>query len=188
MITRDQALELLHSNMQNANLRRHCYAVEAVMRALALKFGEDEEKWGVVGLLHDSDYEITKETPAEHTIVTHKWLMDMGETDEEILSAILSHNYAHTGKNEPKSKMEWSLYSCDELTGLIVACALVKPDKKLSSVTLETVLNKWNTKSFAGGVDRKQIEMCEEKLGISLNDFISISLKAMQEIAPDLGL
>jgi putative nucleotidyltransferase with HDIG domain len=188
MITREQALKLLHDNMQNNNLRRHCYAVEATMKALAEHLNEDSEKWAIVGLLHDSDYEKTKETPKEHTLITHKWLTDMGETDEEILLAILSHNFAHTGQNAPKNKLEWSLYCCDELTGLIVACALVKPDKKLSSVTVDTVLNKWNAKSFAAGVDRKQIEMCEEKLGIKLNDFIGITLKAMQTIAPEIGL
>jgi len=188
MISRERALELLHNKMQSTNLRRHCYAVEVVMKALAKHFKEDDDKWAVVGLLHDSDYEITKDNPKEHTLMTYNWLKEIGEDDEEILSAILSHNYAHTGNNEPKNKLEWSLYTCDELTGLIVACALVKPDKKLSSVTVNTVINKWNEKSFAAGVDRKQIELCEDKLGIKLNDFVGIALKAMQEIAPELGL
>ncbi|MEJ2347815.1 MAG: HDIG domain-containing protein [Patescibacteria group bacterium] len=187
-MTREQALELLHKNMQNQNLRRHCYAVGAVMKALANRFKADVEKWGIVGLLHDGDYEKTKETPEKHTILMAEWLKEMGETDEEILSAILSHNYAHTGKNPPKNKLEWSLYCCDELTGFIVAVALVRPDKKLASVTVDSILKKWNQKSFAGGVKREQIEECQTRLGIPLEDFIQIALTAMQAISEDLGL
>src|SRR4030042_4226878 len=120
MISREKALEILHQNMQNQNLRRHCYAVEAVMRALARKLKTqnlklkteekiDEDKWGIVGLLHDGDYEKTKEKPEEHTLLMYQWLKDVGETDPEILEAILSHNYEHTGKNQPKNNLEWSL-------------------------------------------------------------------------------
>lgn len=188
MISREQALKLLHDNMQSANLRRHCYAVEAIMKALARHFEEDEEKWGIVGLLHDGDYEKTKETPQKHTLLMAEWLEKKGEKDPEILSAILSHNYAHTGQNAPKNKMEWSLYCCDELAGFIVAVALVRPDKKLSSVSVESILKKWDEKSFAAGVKRGQIEECKARLGISLNDFIPIALKAMQGISRELGL
>ncbi len=188
MITREKALEILHTNMQNQNLRRHCYAVEAVMRALARKFGEDEEKWGLVGLLHDSDYEKTKENPEKHTLLAVEWLKETGEKDPEIISAILSHNFEHTGKNQPKNNLEWSLYCCDELTGFIVAVALVMPDKKLSSVSVESVLKKFPQKAFAAGVKREQIKMCEEKLGISLEEFVKISLTAMQGISEELGL
>lgn len=188
---RQQALDLLHSKMQNTNLRRHCYAVGAVMLALANEFKLPTDKqqiWEIVGLLHDGDYEETKETPEKHTLLMHDWLTKKGVKDKEILEAILSHNYSHTGQNPPKNKLEWSLYCCDELTGLIVAVTLVKPDKKLSSVTVDSVMNKWNAKSFAAGVDRKQIEMCEEKLGIPLKEFIGIALLSMQSIATDLGL
>ena len=188
MITREKALEILHANMQNQNLRRHCYAVEAVMRALARKFGEDEEKWGLVGLVHDSDYEKTKENPDKHALLAVEWLKNAGETDPEIVSAILSHNFEHTGKNEPKNKLEWSLYCCDELTGFIVAVALVMPDKKLSSVSVESVVKKFPQKAFAAAVKREQIKMCEEKLGISLEEFVKISLTAMQGISEELGL
>lgn len=196
MITREQALKLLHENMQSQNLRRHCYAVEAVMRALARYFKEDDpafakataDKWGIVGLLHDGDYEKTKETPEKHTILMAQWLKDMGENNPEIQSAILSHNFSHTGENSPKNNLEWSLYCCDELTGLVVAVALVRPDRKLSSVTIESIMNKWNQKSFAAGVKREQIEKCEEKLGIDLEKFIAISLSAMREIHQELGL
>ena len=188
MISREKALEILQQNMQNQNLRRHCYAVEAVMRALARKFGEDEEKWGLVGLVHDSDYEKTKENPDKHALLAVEWLKNAGETDPEIVSAILSHNFEHTGKNEPKNKLEWSLYCCDELTGFIVAVALVMPDKKLSSVSVESVVKKFPQKAFAAAVKREQIKMCEEKLGISLEEFVKICLEAMQGIAEQLEL
>ena len=188
MISREQALKLLHANMQSINLRRHCYAVEAVMRALAMRFEEDEEKWGVIGLLHDGDYEKTQDTPEKHTLLMAEWLKAAGEADEEFLSAILSHNYAHTGENPPKNRLEWSLYCCDELTGFIVAVALVRPDKKLASVTTDSVLKKWDQRAFAAGVKREQIEECEPRLGIPLREFVEMALVAMQRISKDLGL
>jgi putative nucleotidyltransferase with HDIG domain len=187
-MTKSDAIKLLHSKMQSQNLRRHCYAVAAVMKALAKHFNEYEPKWELVGLLHDGDYEETKDTPEKHTVLMAQWLKEKGETDKEILDAILSHNYSHTGQNPPKNNLEWSLYCCDELTGLIVAVTLVRPEKKLSVVTVENILSKWKQKSFAAGVKREQIEMCEEKLGIKLNDFIEIALKAMQNTSKDLGL
>lgn len=186
-MTREEALQILHANMQNQNLRRHCYAVEAVMRTLAERLGGDKEKWGIVGLLHDGDYEKTKDTADKHTLLMHEWLKEKG-TDQEILNAILSHNYAHTSNNPPASKMEWSLYCCDELAGFIIAVTLVRPEKKLSAVTVENVLSKWNKKEFAAGVNRKQIEECQARLGIPLKEFITIALEAMQGIANDLGL
>jgi predicted hydrolase (HD superfamily) len=196
MITREQALKLLHDNMGSPNLRRHCYAVESVMQALAKYFKDDVEEWGIVGLLHDGDYEKTKESPEKHTLLMSEWLKGIGENDPEIHSAILSHNYAHlteadignSGAKMPKNRMEWSLYCCDELTGLIVAVALVKPDKRLSSVTVDSIMKKWDEKSFAAGVKREQIEKCEEKLNIPLREFVQIALEAMQGIAPELGL
>lgn len=197
MLTRDQALELLHSHMKNENLRRHCYSVEVVMKALAKHFSTkggsasgrqtDEEKWGIVGLLHDGDYEECKNNPSKHTLLMAEWLKEMGETDKELLSAILSHNFSHTGQNAPQNNLEWSLYCCDELTGLIVAVALVK-GKLLNNVSVESILKKFPEKNFAAGVDREQIGKCEEKLGIKLPDFISIALTAMQSISKELGL
>jgi putative nucleotidyltransferase with HDIG domain len=188
MISREKALKILQQNMENQNLRRHCYAVEAVMRALAKKLGGDEEKWGIVGLLHDGDYEKTKNEPKQHTLLMSQWLGEAGETDEEILKAILSHNAEMTGKNKPNTKMEWSLSCCDELTGLIVATALMMPDKKLATVKVGSVLKKMKDKSFAAAVDREQIKMCEEKLGLFLEEFVKISLEAMQAISKELGL
>ena len=187
-MNKEEAKDLLHKNMQNQNLRRHCYAVGAAMKALAKHFGEDEDKWEVVGLLHDGDYEKTKDSPEKHTLMMSEWLKEEGVEDKETLDAILSHNYAHTGENPPKNKLEWSLYCCDDLTGLIVAVTLVRPDKKLTSVNVDSVMNKWNQKSFAAGVHREQIEVCEDRWDIPLKDFIGITLSAMQDISAELGL
>lgn len=187
MIIRQKAWELLQSHMQNQNLIRHCMSVEIVMRALARHFHADEEKWGIVGLLHDGDYEMCKETPEKHTILMADWLKELGETDVELLDAILSHNFAHTGQNPPKNNLEWSLYCCDELTGFIVAVALVK-GKLLSNVEVKSILKRFPEKKFAAGVHREQIQMCEEKLGIKIEDFIQIALSAMQGIHTELGL
>jgi len=187
MITRDKALELLHGKMQSVNLRKHCYGVEAVMRALADHFKEDGEKWGIVGLLHDGDYEFTKEDPGNHAKLMSGWVKELGETDGELLTGIESHGWFHEGKL-PKTRMQWALYCCDELTGLIVAVTLIRPTKKLKDVTVENILDKWSQKSFAAGVDRSQIEKCDKELGIPLNEFIKIALTAMQGISEELGL
>lgn len=160
------------------------------MRALAKRFGADEEKWGIAGLLHDADYEITKddEPKKNHTKKTLKWLKDL-DAHSDVEDAVASHAWGYVdGAPQPKTDMQWALYCCDELTGLIVAVALVKPDKKLASVSVDSVMKKWNSKSFAAGVDRKQIEKCEERLDIPLREFVEISLKAMQGISKDLGL
>ncbi len=188
MITRQKAIEILNTHLKNKNLFRHCLAVEAAMRALAKYFNEDEEKWGLVGLLHDGDWEKTKDTPHHHTLKMVEWLKEAGEDDQEIIEAILSHNYSHTQNNPPKNKMEWALYTVDELTGLIIATALVMPDKKLNSVGVESVLKKFPSKSFAAGVNREKIKLCQEKLGIELNRFIEIVLSAMKNITQELGL
>lgn len=188
MITRDQALKLLHDNIQAINLRRHCYAVEAVMRALAGRLGGDSGLWGIVGLVHDADYELTKNNPNEHTRLVAKWLSDL-QAGDEIINAVLAHGWGYVeGNAEPKSKMEWALYCCDELTGFIVAVALVRPERRLSSVTVDSIMKKWNEKSFASGVTREQIEVCQQKLEIPIQEFISIALSAMQAKASDLGL
>jgi len=186
---RDQALELLHKHMKNENLRRHCYAVEAVMGSLAKRFADDEEKWRIVGLLHDADYEETKDDPKnKHTKEVIKWLEKI-DAESDIKEAIISHAWGYVeGVPEPREKMGWALYCCDELTGLIVAVTLVKPDKKLASVTTDSVLKKWNSPSFAAGVDRKQIEKCTPRLGIPLREFIEIALSALQGISEELGL
>lgn len=187
MITIDQAKELLHNHMQSVNLRRHCYAVAAVMKALAEKLKGDVAKWEIVGLLHDGDYESTKTDPGNHAKLMANWVRETGETDQELLEGIESHGWFHQGKL-PETQMQWALYCCDELTGLITAVTLVRPEKQLSAVTVESVLKKWNQKAFAAGVNRDQIALCQEKLGIPLNEFISLALTAMQNIHEELGL
>src|SRR5260221_6477917 len=178
-MTREEALKLLYENMQSPNLRRHCLSVEAVMRALARKFKEDEESWGIAGLLHDADYELTKENRKEHTKKVLEWLANF-DTGDDIKDAILAHGWGYVeGNPEPKTKMEWSLYCCDELTGFIVAVALTRPSKQLADVTIESIKKKWKEKSFAGGVDRTQVANCEDHLDIPLEDFMQLALTAM---------
>jgi putative nucleotidyltransferase with HDIG domain len=195
-MNRAAALKLLHDNMQNQNLRRHCYAVEAVMGALydRLEDGEkkdrEREMWKIAGLLHDADYEMTKdnEPKTNHTKHILEW-PKKADAETDIYDAIAAHAWGYVdGAPMPKTKMQWSLYTCDELTGLIVAVALVKPEKKLASVTVDSVLKKWNSQSFAAGVDRKQIKECETRLGIPLREFIEIAISAMQSIHDELGL
>lgn len=182
---REEAYSLVTSWTSNKNLVKHMLAVEAAMAGLAKHFKEDEDLWKVIGLIHDADYE---KYPDKHPLVLIEELKERGESDE-IISAIETHAWKYNGfTKEPKTKLEWSLYCCDELTGLIVAVTLIRPEKKLSAVTVENVLSKWEKKDFAKGVDRKNIELCEEKLGIKLSDFIQIVLKSMQSIATELGL
>lgn len=186
-MTRDQALEILNQKIQNENLRRHCLAVGVVMKSLAHYFDEEESKWEIVGLMHDADYEVTKDQPEEHTMMAAQWLEGM-KADPEIIQAVRSHNFSHTGANSPQNKMEWALYGCDELTGLIVATALVMPDRKLSSVKVESILKKMKDKSFARNIKREQIEEGSLQLAIELENLVEISLRAMQGIASELGL
>ena len=192
-MTRDQALDLLHKNMQNQNLRRHCYAVEVVMRALAERLGQKESKdeWGIAGLLHDADWEQTQNEPQKHTKLITAWIdsIEPEEDSEDLKNTIISHAWGYVeGNPEPTTQKGWALYCCDELTGLIVATTLVKPDKKLSSVTVDSVMKKWGEPSFARGVNRSQIKECEGRLQIPLHEFIEIALTSMQSIAPELGL
>ncbi len=199
MITREKALEIVNAHIANKNLVKHCLAVEATMKGLhgylsrrdnprVVPTEEEQNRWQITGLMHDADWEETRGDFNLHTKKTIEWLQAAGETDEEIIQAILAHNYNHNQSNPPKTPLEWSLYICDELTGLITACALILPEKKLASVTVESVLKKFPQKKFAAGVHREQIELCEEKLGIKLDEFVKIVLESMQKIAPDLGL
>ena len=185
MITKEKALMILKENISNQNLRKHHYGVAAAMKGLALELGGDPDKWEIVGLLHDADYEKTKDRMDLHTIVLGEELKKEG-VEEEIIRAIQSHNYENTGLM-PESDMEYALLSCDDLTGLIVAVALVHPEK-LAGVSVESVRKKFGSKSFAAGADREKIIRCEENLGIPLDKFIDIVLKAMQKEADLLGL
>ncbi|RJR28417.1 phosphohydrolase [Candidatus Microgenomates bacterium] len=200
MLTRDQAIDLLHAHMQNQNLRRHCYAVGFVMRSLAEYFQEDPDEWEVLGIIHDLDWEETKNTPTEHTKKTLAYLAEKNITEGTLVHALQSHNRKLTHLAELEGDMEWSLECCDELTGFIVAVALVRPDApssaaldgqvrtKLQMVTVDSILKKWKNKEFAKAVDRKQIEQCEKELGIGLEQFMAIALLAMQTHHEDLGL
>ena len=184
-MTRDNALSLLKQHVKNQNLIKHMIAAEAIMKVLAKKFGEDEEKWGLAGLLHDIDWEETQNTPHLHTIKSKEYLTVSG-VDPEVVQAIYVHNHVHG--LEPGTLLEKALYTAEELTGLIVACALVQPDRKLSSVKPESVLKKLKQLSFAAGVNREIILKAENMLGISLPELILLELKAMQEISDELGL
>ena len=197
-MNKEKALELLHTNMQNVNLRRHCYAVGFALAGVYKYLKENNWKndspdsgeiWEVLGILHDSDYEKTKEDWTKHTILTQDWLKKAGLSDNDpLFLAVRSHNNKITKQREPQTQMEWALECLDELTGLIVAVSLVKPDKKLESVSVDSILKKWNQKAFAAGVDRFQTEQCVEKLDIPLEVFIDIVLKSMQENSNELGL
>jgi predicted hydrolase (HD superfamily) len=187
-MTRDEAISILHAHVQNVNLRRHCYAVGVAMRALSQRLGGDPDSWEVLGILHDADWEATKETPEQHTIKTIEWLKETEITEGPIIRALQSHNRKLTNLADIDGQMEWALETCDELTGFIVAVTLVRPEKKISTVTLESIMKKWKTKEFAKPVDREHIAQCEKELGIPLPEFITIVLTAMQQHAGDLGL
>ena len=184
-MTRDEAYQLVTSWTENKNLIKHMLAVEAAMGALAKHFKEDEYTWKILGLIHDADYD---KHPDKHPMVLIEELEKKKE-NPELINAIKAHAWGYRENlPEPKTNMEWSIYCCDELTGFIVAVTLVRPDRKLSGVTVENILKKWPEKSFAKGVHREQIELCEDKLGIKLIDFIQIVLTSMQGISADLGL
>lgn len=193
-MTRDEAYQLLTKYLQNKNLIKHSLAAEAAMRALyrhlTTKHDQnqlDEEKWGITGLMHDIDYEVAQE---KNQLDKHGMLLfENGEVELpiDIEYAIRSHNFTQTHA-QPQSLMDWSITACDQLTGLITACALVRPDKKLESVTVESVMKKFGQKAFAAGANRDAIMYCESKLNIPLEEFMKITLKAMQSIGDDLGL
>ena len=182
-MNRIQALELLESNLKNKNLIKHSFAVEAIMRALALYFNEDVEEWSLAGLLHDIDYEQT--TPEQHSLIGAKMLRKEGLSDE-IVESVKTHNEMHGIK--PESLMAKALYVCDPISGLIIAATLVLPSKKIKELKTDNVLKRFKEKSFAKGANREIIYQCEELLGLKLEQFCDISLNAMQEISNELGL
>ncbi len=182
-MTREEAYQLAKSRFTNPNLFKHVLAVEAVMRGLAMHFGEDPERWGLAGLLHDLDYEETKETPERHTMVTEQILLERGFSDEEVLHAIKAHN----NRVPRQTRMDKAIYATDPVTGLIVAAALMHPSRKLEQIDVPFILRRFKEKRFAAGANREQIRSCEE-LGLSLEEFLGIALKAMQGISAELGL
>lgn len=184
-MTKQEALSLMQQNLKNQNLIKHSLAVSACMEGLAKYFKEDEEKWAITGLLHDIDYEETKDDMKNHSKLGYEMLKNIG-FDEDICKAVLTHNDIH--KVPPQDLMAKALYCVDPLTGLIVASTLVLPDKKIESLNTQNILNRFKEKSFAKGANRETILKCEEFLNISLEDFISICLNSMQNISSDLGL
>lgn len=184
MLTRQEALSLVKKRIAKKNILYHMLAVEAIMRSLAKHFGEDEEKWGLIGLIHDIDYEETEATPEKHSLIAAEILKEM--LPEELLKAIKAHNFKYTGIT-PENRMEKALIASDAISGLLVACALVMPSKKLAEVKVETVAKKFKDKDFARGADRERILICEE-IGIPREEFFEIALNGLKEIAPQIGL
>jgi len=179
---REEALSLVKQYLKNKNLVKHSLAVEACMRAMAEKLGEDADKWGLAGILHDLDYELTEKDPEKHTQETAVILKDKG-INAEIIQAI----QAHAGTVPCKATMDWTIYSIDPLTGLIIAATLMHPSRKLKDVDLEFIQRRYKEKSFARGARREDIEQVAN-IGMDLDEFITICLEAMQGISDDLGL
>jgi len=175
-------LTLLKRHLKNRNLIKHSLADEAVLRALARRLGEDEDLWGLTGILHDIDYEQTAEDMDRHTIVGAEILRDE-RVDERVIHAALAHN----DKAPRESALDKALFASDPLTGLIVAAALIRPEKKLSAIDTQFVLNRFKEKGFARGARREDILTCSG-LGLDLREFVDISLHAMQGISDELGL
>ncbi|MSQ14510.1 MAG: HDIG domain-containing protein [Dehalococcoidia bacterium] len=181
---REDAWNILNEYTKSESLLKHALAVEAAMKAYAQKYGGDEERWGVAGLLHDFDYEMYP-TVEQHAMEGARILKEK-DFPEDIVRAILSHS-DYTGVTR-ESAMEKALYAVDELTGLIAAVALVRPSKSVSDVDLRSVKRKWRDKAFARGVSREDIERGAEELGIDLDQHIGDVIKAMQDAAPSIGL
>jgi putative nucleotidyltransferase with HDIG domain len=184
MMNRDEAYTIVTEYVKNPNLIKHMLAVEAAMRFYARKYGEDEEKWAVAGLLHDFDWEIHP-TMEEHPQAGEPILREKGVSDE-IIHAVLSHAN-HTGVPR-ETLMEKALFACDEVTGLITAVALVRPSKALYDLKVKSVKKKWKDKSFAAGANREEMEQGAEELGIDLWEHVGNVIQAMDAIAEDLGL
>jgi putative nucleotidyltransferase with HDIG domain len=189
MATREEAWRLVNEYTKNVNLVRHMLAVEAAMRAYALKYGEDEDHWGLVGLIHDFDYEGYPDLSVEgHPVVGARILREQG-WPEEVVRAVLAHAGEYTGV-QPESRMEKALVAVDELTGFLVAVALVRPTKDIRDVTkLSSVRKKWKDRSFAAAVSREEIEDACQELGVDLwTEHVPLVLEAMKGIASELGL
>ncbi len=182
--TRDEALKLLHEYNQNDSLRKHAYAVEGVMRYFAKKNGEDEEKWGIIGLIHDLDYE---KYPDQHCTKT-KEILEKHNWPEEYIRAVISHGWGMCSDVEPQSNLEKTLYAIDELTGLIAANAMVRPSKSVMDMSVKSVKKKWKSPAFAAGVDRSVIRKGAEMLGVEIGELIEDTIMGMRDVADEIGL
>ena len=183
-MNRKEAIDSIKANVDSENMLKHMLATEAVMRSLARRFGENEEVWGLTGLLHDIDAELTEGDMKAHSTLGADLARELGAS-EAMAHAILCHNEEHGVPAE--TNLDKALLCADPLTGLITAAALVRPDKKLAGLEAKSVLKRFKEKSFAAGADRQLISQCSE-LGIELEEFIELGLEAMKEIAADLGL
>ncbi len=184
MLNRAEAWKLVEKYVSSRNLLLHMIAVEAIMRGLAERLGENAEEWGLAGLLHDIDFELTKDEPHRHTLEAEK-ILD-GHIPDELIRTIKAHNHEYTGI-KPEKPIDYALIAADAVSGLIVACALVMPSRSLEEVSLRTLLKKFKQKDFARKVSRDRIKMCE-KLGLGLEEFLEISLESMKKIRHELGL
>jgi putative nucleotidyltransferase with HDIG domain len=182
--TREEALALLRQYNQNESLIKHAMAVEGVMRYMARKQGEDEEKWGLIGLIHDLDYE---QFPDQHCKKTEEILKE-NDWPPEYIRAVVSHGWGICSDVKPESDMEKVLYAIDELTGLVVTSALVRPSKSVMDMKAKSVKKKWKQKQFAAGVDRSIIEKGAEMLGVELSELITDTIMGMREVAEEIGL
>lgn len=181
-MTRDEAQDLVFERVKEPGLRNHMLATEAVMKALAAHFGKDPDEWGLAGLVHDLDYTETVNDFPHHGYVTSDILREKG-ISEEILHAIV----AHAGHVARETLLDRALYAADPVTGLIVASALIRPEKKLEPVKLKSLRKRFKEKQFARGADREQIRACEE-MGLDLEEFLGLSLDSMKGIAERIGL
>jgi len=182
--TREHAHALLTEYNRNDRLIKHALAVEAVMRHMAAKLGHDEEKWGVIGLVHDLDYE---KFPEQHCAKTDEILRERG-WPEEYIHAVLSHGWGICTDVEPEHEMEKVLYAIDELTGLIIAVALVRPSKSLADLKVKSVTKKWKDKAFAAGADREIIQKGIDMLGVERSELIADVIEGMKSVAAELKL
>lgn len=184
MISRDEAIELLHTHIKADNMLKHCLASEAVLRAIARHLGENEDEYGLAGLLHDIDVEITNADPKTHGPYAEKLLI--GKVSEAMLDAIVMHNEMATGL-ERSTQFQHALAAGETITGLITATTLVYPDKKIASVKTKSVTKRMKQKAFAASVKRENILECEN-IGIPIDEFAELSVNAMREISDKLGL
>lgn len=182
--TRDGALELFRKYNKSDSLYRHALAVEGVMRYMAVKSDEDQEKWGIIGLIHDLDYEMY---PEQHCTMTKKILEENG-WPEDYIRAVLSHGWGLVTDVEPVTRLEKTIYAIDELTGLVATSALVRPSRSVLDMESRSVRKKWSDKRFAAGVDRSVIEKGAAMLGVSLDDLIMDCIMGMRSVAEEIGL
>ena len=182
--TREKTFDLFKKYNKSESLMKHALSVEGVMRYMARKSGEDEEKWGVIGLIHDLDYEMY---PEQHCTMTEKILREHN-WPEEYIRAVLSHGWGLASDVKPETRLEKTIYAFDELTGLVATSALVRPSKSVIDMEARSVKKKWNDKKFAAGVDRSVIEKGAEMLGVSLDDMITDCIMGMREVAGEIGL